>query len=159
MTYYLERHQLLPATHFGGRPGRSTTDSLHLLEETIKNAWRTKKVASVLFLDIEGAFHNAVTDRLLHNMKNRRLPAAMIDFTEQVLTGRQTRLIFDDFKSDWFPVTNGIGQGDPLSMILYIIYNADLIDVAKGRGKQESTLAFIDATAFTAIGSSFNETH
>jgi hypothetical protein len=71
MTYYLERHQLLPATHFGGRPGRSTTDSLHLLEETIKNAWRTKKVASVLFLDIEGAFPNAVTDRLLHNMKKR----------------------------------------------------------------------------------------
>ena len=51
----LERHNLLPNTHFGGRPGRSTTDSLHLLELTVKNAWRNGKVASILFLDIEGA--------------------------------------------------------------------------------------------------------
>jgi len=50
----LERHNLLPSTHFGGRPGRSTTDSLHLLELTVKNAWRNGKVASILFLDIEG---------------------------------------------------------------------------------------------------------
>lgn len=95
-----------------------------------------KKITSVLFLDIEGAFPNAVTDRLLHNMKKQRLPTAMINFTEQVLTGQQTCLIFDDFKSDWFPVTNSIGQGNPLSMILYIIYNADLIDVALGHSKQ-----------------------
>jgi hypothetical protein len=67
-TYVLEHHQLLPNTHFGGRPGRSTTDSLHLLEETVKDAWRSRKVASALFLDIEGAFPNAVTNRLLHNM-------------------------------------------------------------------------------------------
>jgi len=68
LTHLLERHQLLPNTHFGGRPGRSTTDSLHLLEETIKNAWRSHQVALVLFLNIEGAFPNAVTKRLVHNM-------------------------------------------------------------------------------------------
>jgi len=53
LTFILEHHQLLPNTHFGGRPGRSTTDSIHLLENTIKNAWRSHKVASALFLDIE----------------------------------------------------------------------------------------------------------
>lgn len=158
ITYMLEHHQLLPDTHFGGRPGRSTTDSLHLLETTIKNAWRTGKVASVLYLDIEGAFPNAVTDRLLHNMRMRRLPSALVEFTEHVLTGRKTQLRFDDHTSDWIPVNNGIGQGDPLSMILYIIYDADLIDIAKGR-KGESTLAFVDDTAFIAIGNSFEETH
>ena len=68
VSYILEMHNLLPSTHFGGRPGRSTTDSLHLLETTIRHAWRQGKVVSVLFLNIEGAFPNAVTDRLLHNM-------------------------------------------------------------------------------------------
>ena len=48
----LETHNLLPSTHFGGRPGRSTTDSLHLLETTIRHAWRQGKVVSALFLDI-----------------------------------------------------------------------------------------------------------
>lgn len=163
LTHILERHQLLLNTHFGGRSGRSTTDSLHLLEETIKNAWRSHKVASVLFLDIEGAFPNAVTKHLLHNMRMRRIPTDLIHFTEQVLTHRQTQLKFDGYTSKWFPVTNGIGQGDPLFMILYIIYSLDLVDVAKPRvgraALRELTLAFVDDTAFVTIAKTFTETH
>lgn len=66
-----EKYGLLPETHFGGRPCRSTTDAVHLLIHQVKDAWWRKKVVSILFLDIEGAFPNAVMDRLLHNMKKR----------------------------------------------------------------------------------------
>jgi hypothetical protein len=159
MTYLLEHHGLLPDTHFGGRPGRSTTDSLHLLEATIKDAWRQGKVVSALFLDIEGAFPNAVTDRLLHNMRQRRLPESLVGFTKRLLEGRRTQLKFDGHLSDWISIRNGIGQGDPLSMILYVIYDSDLVDIAVGRSKTERTLAFVDDTAFIAIGKSFHETH
>ena len=38
-------HQLIPPTHFSGRPGRTTTDSLHLLVDTIKAAWSTVKLS------------------------------------------------------------------------------------------------------------------
>ena len=51
--------------------------------------------------------------------------------------------------SDWFKIRNGIGQGDPLSMLLYIIYNSDLIDIARNKG--ELILAFVDDTVFIAI--------
>jgi hypothetical protein len=163
LTYTLEHHQLLPNTHFGGRPGHSTTDSLHLLEDTIKNAWRAHKVASVLFLDIEGEFPNAVTKRLLHNMHMRHIPGDLVHFTKQVLTNWQTQLRFDSYTSDWFPVTNGIGQGDPLSMILYIIYSSDLADIAKPHtgceALKELTLAFVDDTAFVAVVKTFQDTH
>jgi hypothetical protein len=100
----------------------------------IKGAWRRKKVAAMLFLDIEGAFPNAVTDRLLHNMRKNKVPEEYMLFVEWMLSGRRTRLKFDDFLSDWVPIDNGIGQGDPLSMILYLYYNADLIEVASGKG-------------------------
>jgi len=157
MSYILEAHNLLPDTHFGGRPGCSTEDSLHLLENTVRHAWRQKKVVSALFLDIEGAFPNAVTNRLIHNMKRHRLPPEIISFTDKMLRGRKTRLCFDDYTSEWFDIANGIGQGDPLSMILYIIYDSDLVRTATG--KQELTLAFVDDTAFLAIGRTFQETH
>jgi hypothetical protein len=45
-----------------------TSDVLHILTCKIKDAWRRDKVVSILFLDIEGAFPNAVTDCFLHNM-------------------------------------------------------------------------------------------
>jgi hypothetical protein len=68
LTHILESNHLLPNTHFGGHPGRSTTDFLHLLKATVKNVWCSHKVVSVLFLNIEGAFPNTITDHLLHNM-------------------------------------------------------------------------------------------
>ena len=157
-TSILERHSLLPNTHFGGCPGRLTTDSLHLLELTVKNAWRNGKVASILFLDIEGAFPNAVKTRLIHNMKRRRLPPEITRFTERMLTGRRTRLKFKESESEWIPINNGIGQGDPLSMIAYLIYCADLTDLANPKNG-ETALAFVDDTAFITTGRSFEETH
>ena len=71
ITFYMEKHQLLPATHFGGRPGRTTLDAIHLLANEVKAAWRKCKVVSVLFLDIEGAFPNANPSRLIHNLRKR----------------------------------------------------------------------------------------
>ena len=71
LTMVMEQHQLLPDSHFRGRPCRSTTDAVHLLVHKVKDAWRKKKVALILFLDIEGAFPNTVTDWLLYNMKKR----------------------------------------------------------------------------------------
>ena len=69
MVYMVEKYHLLPANHFGGRPSRTTTDSLHLVVNKIKDVWRCKKVAIMLFLNIEGAFPHAVTDQLLHNLQ------------------------------------------------------------------------------------------
>lgn len=55
--------------HFGGRPGRTTTDALHALTYRIKDAWRKKQVVAVLFLDIEGAFPNAVNATTQHKIE------------------------------------------------------------------------------------------
>ena len=74
LVHLMEKHALLPANHFGGRPGRTMMDSLHLLVDTVKAAWHRKQVVSVLFLDVEGAFPNAVMERLLHNLWKRRVP-------------------------------------------------------------------------------------
>ena len=84
-SYLLESHGLLPSMHFSSCPGRSTTDSLHLLETMVKHIWRQGKVASVLFLDIKGAFPNVVTDCLIHNMKTRQLPTVIVSYTERLL--------------------------------------------------------------------------
>ena len=71
MSFLAEKHSLLLKNHFCGRPGRTTTDSLHLLVDTIQAVWRRKQVVSVLFLNMEGAFSNAVTARLSHNLQKQ----------------------------------------------------------------------------------------
>jgi hypothetical protein len=46
-----------------------------------------------------------------------------------MIRNRTTRLKFDDYTSNPFLIPTGIGQGDPLSMLLYLFYNADLLDI------------------------------
>ncbi len=114
-------------------------------------------MVSVLFLDVEGAFPNAVTDRLIHNLKKRRIPSIHIIFVKQLLTDCHTWLKFDDFTSKAISILNGIGQGDPLSMILYIIYNADLLDIS-GNEEHKKSLGYVDDIMLIATGKNFDKT-
>ena len=89
---------------------------MHLLTHRIKSAWRKGQVAAVLFLDIEGAFPNAVPYKLKHNLNKRRVPKKLINFATGMLKGSVTMLKFDDYTSAPIPIDNGIGQGNPMLM-------------------------------------------
>jgi Reverse transcriptase (RNA-dependent DNA polymerase) len=158
LTFISEKHHLLPDSQFGGRPGRSTTDALHLLVQKVKTAWRSHDVVTALFLDIKAAFPNVVKEVLLNNMRQRGIPEEYIEFTNVMLTGRFTRLAFDDHTSEDFAITNGNGQGCPLSMIFYAFYIAPLLEVAKN-DRQESAIGFVDDSTLLARGATFEETH
>ena len=67
------------------------------------------------------------------------------------------RLKFDDFISELISILNGIGQGDPLSMILYIIYNADLLEMLV-QLLHEDSVGYVDNVIVVAIGKDFHAT-
>lgn len=157
LSYLAEKHGLLPKGQFGGRAGRNTTDAMHMVELLIKDAWRNGKVAVALFLDVQGAFPNTVKDQLLHNLRERRIPKVYVKLIDRMLTGRKTRLKFDDFISDLMDVLNGTTQGCPLSMILYAFYNAKLIEVAAQHF--ETSIGFVDDSMVLAIAKSLQEGH
>jgi hypothetical protein len=71
LMFYAEKHSLLPSNHFRGREKRTASDAVHLLIHHIKGQWRKGKVVLVLFLDIKGAFLNAVNGQLMHNLRIR----------------------------------------------------------------------------------------
>lgn len=123
----------------------------------IKDAWRKRQVTAVLFLDIEGAFPNAVTNRLLHNMRKRGLPDTLTDFAGAMLSDRSTILKFDDHTSATIKLDNGIGQGDPLSMALYQYYNTDILDIPSN--PHEAAEAYMDDVILIATAKTFLEAH
>lgn len=158
LVYHAETKSLLADYQFGGRAGRTTTDSIHLVTKTVKDAWRRGKVASVLFLDIKSAFPAATPERLFHNMRMRGVPPQIITWLREKLRGRRTRLKFDDFISDLFDIVSGIDQGCPLSVILYSFYNSPLLDSARSM-LGELPVGSMDDVALIAIGYTFIETH
>ena len=157
LSFLTEKHGLLPHTQFSGRPGRTTSNAMHLLVQKIHNTWRTKKVAAVLFLDVQAAFPNTVKERLLHNLRKRRVPNVYVNLFSRMLMNRRTQLLFNDFVSEPMDIANGTTQGCPLSMLLYAFYNADLIEIAQG--KDELASGYVDDCALLATGSTLDDCH
>ena len=129
------------------------TDAIHYLVDKVKLAWGKKKVALILFLDVKGAFPNAVTDRLIHNLKKRQIPASYIKFIEQLLEGQRTKMTFNDFISIYIDIINSIGQGNPISMLLYIIYNADLLEAL--HRLEEDAIGYVNDTLVIVTAKTF----
>jgi len=129
LVWIVNKHNLLPSTHFGGLPGRSTTDSLHLLTKFVHDAWAhpTDHYVSLLFLDVKAAFPSVVPKRLFHNMRKRGIPKQYTDWYRLRLTGRQTVLCFDDYVSPLFNIDSGVDQGCPLSMVGFLCWNKQVV--------------------------------
>jgi hypothetical protein len=157
ITYVMEKHQLLSANHFGGHPGQTTVEAMHLLTNRIKAAWRLGKVTSVLFLDIEGTFPNANLERLVHNLRKQQVPLHYVNFIHNMLKERVTTLRFNGYTIERIPIDNGIGQGNPLSMVMYQYYNVDLIDIPKHPDKD--AVAYVDNAFMLALGKDFPSAH
>jgi len=138
ISYLTENHELLPANHFGGRPCRSTEDAMMLLTENIYETWGQKEVFSAVFMDVAGAFNNVHHKRLIHNLRKRRIPLKITRWIESFLQGRSTRTSFNGTQSTSFPTPTGVPQGSPLSPILYIYYNGDVVDIRRSREGHQS---------------------
>ncbi|KAI6789402.1 hypothetical protein KC331_g213 [Hortaea werneckii] len=159
LSYLVETYHVLPNTHIGGRKLRSTEHALHMIIERIYKAWNSGrgKVASLLLLDVSGAFDNVSHERLLHNLRTRRVDEKMVLWITSFLGKRQTRITMDDFTSEEYAINTGIPQGSPLSPIFYIFYNAGLLETCE-LDQDTTATGYIDDAAILACGDTTSET-
>lgn len=85
-------------------------------------------VATLLMLDASGAFDNVHHDRLVECLARRGLPPPIVRWLREWLRVRRTRLKVPKGEPDWIELKYGIPQGSPLSPVLWLFYNAELLD-------------------------------
>ena len=85
-----EANHLLPDSQIGARRQRSTESALELLVEQVHTIWNTetKHVAFILSLDVAGAFNNVLHERLIHNLRTRKIPAKLVNWVNSFLKDR-----------------------------------------------------------------------
>ena len=131
-----EEHKLLPDPQIGARPGRLTDTALELLTAQVKTVWGSGKfVASLLSLDISGAFDTVNSTRLLDILRKKGLPGWAVRWITLVIQGSETEA---------FPVLAGVPQGSPLSPILFLFYNSELLDLCQRLKEGLSAIGFAD---------------
>lgn len=123
---------------------------MHLLLQRIYQAWAEGKVASLLLLDLSGAYDNVSPERLLHNLRKRGIDRRIIARIASFLCDRTTTLKLLEFTAPSAPIQTGIPQGSPISPILYLFYNADLVETCKTEDTE--AVGYIDDVSTLAVG-------
>lgn len=149
LTYMADTYQLLPSRHTGGRKLASTEHAMHFLLQRIHQAWAEGEVASLLLLDVSGAYDNVSRERLLHNLRKRQICPRIIAWVASFLSGRSTTLKLQEYTAPSAPIQTGIPQGSPVSPILYLFYNTDLIEAC--RIDETEAIEYIDDVLILAV--------
>ncbi|KAJ6029797.1 hypothetical protein N7499_012205 [Penicillium canescens] len=158
IAWAVEEHRLLPDTHLGGRKGISVDHAIQLILDRVHTAWGFNKKASMLLLDVAGAYDNVSHQRLLHNMRQIGL-RELVPWVQAFLTGRSTRIRLPGHLSDAFPTNTGIPQGSPISPILFLLFNTPLVKSCSLITRYGRTEAFgwVDDVCILAISNSYEE--
>ncbi|KAM3547578.1 hypothetical protein ARSEF4850_009934 [Beauveria asiatica] len=152
LAYLADTFQLLPRRHTGGRKLTSTEHAMHMLLQRIHQAWAEGKVATLLLLDVSGAYDNVSHERLLHNLRKRRIDPKIIRWVASFLSDRSTTLKLQEYTAPSVPIKTGIPQGSRMSPYLYLFYNADLVEDCKNENTE--AVGYIDDVSILAVGPS-----
>ena len=128
----------------------------NILLTSIHTSWNEKETATLLLLDVTGVFDNVSQTRLFHYLRKKKIGGLMLQWISSFLQDRTNTLKLLNFTSSQLSVNIGIPQGSPLSPILYLFYNSDLIDAYTNAQEKSFASGFIDDVAILVRGTSAN---
>lgn len=152
ISFMATAHSLLPTSHFGGRRGSCIETAIHNLLEKIYAAWNKDEIASLLMLDVSAAYPNTSHKRLLHNLRKRKIDHKVVKWVKSFLGDWHTIVKTNKYTTSKLLIELGLPQGSPLSSILYLFYNADLLEDSAKKGVEAQ--GFIDDIILIATGKS-----
>lgn len=152
IAYLTEVHKLLPNNHFGARKQKSTIHAISYLQESIFNAWRGRKTLSLVSFDVKGAYNNVSTEPLLQRLRQRRIPEPIVSWVQDFCTNRKACVMVNGFTSEVEDLPQaGLPQGSPLAPILFLFFNANLV---QHKIKEGGSMAFVDDYTAWVVGDS-----
>lgn len=145
ISHWAETNHILAQGHVGGRRQHSVKDAFVILTSWIHHKWREGKIVSALFLDVKSAYPSVHKKRLINTLMEQNCPRYLVRQIGTFLEDRTTDLRLQDYLSKRFDIEDGLPQGSPLSVILYLIYNSLLLINTKISFKADKiSLGFID---------------
>jgi hypothetical protein len=147
----VETYGLLPANHFSARKQRFAEQALLLLQERIYTAWRGRKVVSLVSFDVKGAYNGVYKDRLLQRLAARGIPSDLVNWIDAFCSRCTATIVVKGEASEVRELEQaGLPQGSPLSPIMFLCFNADLVQ--QRIDQNGGAIAFVDDYTAWVVG-------
>jgi hypothetical protein len=93
----------------------------------------------------------------LHNKRERKIPDWIVKWVGSFISNSTTTLCLPRYNINAFFLLTGIPQGSPLSLILFLFYNANLVDICNPATLLASGICFVEDVYALASGKSTEE--
>ncbi|KAL9570491.1 hypothetical protein ACKAV7_005379 [Fusarium commune] len=158
----IERRLAWAAVHYsvlhpqraGALPKRSATDLVTALIHDIEEAFARKKVATLVTMDVQGAFDTVMRNRLVLRLREQGWPDHLARWAGSFMGGRSARVRYQDTVTASSPLQCGLPQGSPVSPILFLLYTEPIYRLGNPQGR----FGYADDTAILSIGDTVDET-
>lgn len=145
---------IIPWNYISATPKRAVTDLTLSLTDSLEAALHKKSrrpFASLLTVDIKGAFDAVGRKRMTVRLKEQGWPVSLCKWAWSFLTGREVRLDFENTTTPWQKVGGSLPQGSPVSPILFMLFLAPLYHLLPCmRGYADDGCILVAAHSFEA---------
>jgi len=118
--------------------------------EKIYDAWRGKETLSLVSFDVKGTYNNVAKEPELYRLRKRGIPEKLVRWIDNCCTGRRASVVVNRYKTHEEELPHsGLPQGSPLSTMVFLFFNADLLEQAISNG---DTMAFVDDYTAWVVG-------
>jgi len=152
MTWTALKAGIISPQHAGAIPKKSAVDLVACLVHDIELALAKGHKATLVTLDVQGAFDALLKNRLLTRMSQQGWKKEALRLTESFLTGRRVCTTLENVTTQEKQAQCGTPQGSPWSPLLYMLYLSELV------GADPSRWGYADDIAVLKIGRSHDVT-
>jgi hypothetical protein len=156
----LSSHHILQGRNFAGLPGGSTAPPITILDQLLRDC-RFVNVDSPLWIvsqDISKAFDSIDLNMLQLSLLRLKFPVSLIQFLLNLFTQRDNRVLTCYSSTDSYRIRIGIGQGEVISPLLWVIYIDPLLTELNRSALSPVTLSSPLSHDLFTIDSSFPDT-
>ena len=139
----------------GALPKHSAVDPVAALIHDIDRTLDSGKVATLVTMDIQGAFDSVLRKRLIFRLREQGWPIQLVKWVDSFMSSRSARVRFKETTTDDLPLHCGLPQGSPVSPILFLLYTQPIYRLGE---QQQQRFGYADDVAMLQIGDTIEET-
>ncbi len=139
-------HDLLFVNQMSERKSRSCETVLKLLTKQIHTIWNMNndKITTLLSMNVIEAYDHVSRERLLHNVKKRRISTWIIAWTNNFMQDRRISLMMKTKQTIMSNFNVDISQKSSMWSILYLFYNANLLKLLEQSSRKMIVIDFVN---------------
>ena len=118
----------------------------------MEGALDSRLVATLVTMDVEGAFDTVLKRRLMLRLREQGWPPNVVLWAESFMSARTAYVRYDGVMTEAEPLQCGLPQGSPASPVLYLLYTEPIHQLGPGR------FGYADDCGLLTIGRTLDET-